>query len=61
MHASDPLAIPTPEPIRRAVALIARGDAVVALNRFRRLLAALDTDDRAYLAECLATILEEIR
>jgi hypothetical protein len=53
--------IRTPEPIRRAVALTARGDAVVALIRLRRQLASLDADDRAYVAECLAQILAEIR
>jgi hypothetical protein len=46
---------------RRAIALTARGDAVVALIRFRRQLATLDAEDRAYIADCLTTILKEIR
>jgi hypothetical protein len=61
VHASESVDIPTPEPIRRAVALTARGDAVVALIRFRRLLATLDNDDREYIAECLTTILAEVQ
>ena len=34
---------------------------LLALIRLRRLLAALDPDDRAYIVECLAEIVAEIR